>query len=260
MNLRKFLLLLSISVVFLHITAFAQRDTIPLSTIIAKTSKLMNDHPTEKVYLHFDKPYYAVNDTVWFKAYVTVDLHQLSPLSKVLYVDITDERNQLVDELKLQLVNGMASGYTALTPVYYKGGNYHIRAYTRWMRNSDQSYFFNKTLTVGNTQTGRVISHISFKNTITEKSAKINATVVYKDQDGNPIAGKKVSWKVDNDDNTISKGKGETDSNGLLNINFTSDKPADVAAAAITTEVVLDEKEKRAVTKIFGVEMTPPGI
>src|ERR1700709_1320745 len=136
MNLRKFLLLLSISVAFLHITAFAQRDTIPLPTIIAKTAKLTNDHPTEKVYLHFDKPYYAIGDTMWFKAYVTIDQHILSPLSKILYVDLTDGA-QIVDEIKLQLVNGMASNYIPLPPLFAKRGNYHIRAYTRWMRNSD---------------------------------------------------------------------------------------------------------------------------
>src|ERR1700744_3833203 len=111
MNLRKFLFVLITSVTIFHLSASAQRDSIPLTTIIAKTSKLTNDHPTEKVYIHFDKPYYAVNDTIWFRAYVTIDLHQLSPLSKIQYADLISEQGQLVNELKLQLVNGMASGY-----------------------------------------------------------------------------------------------------------------------------------------------------
>jgi hypothetical protein len=128
MNLRKFLFVLLTSVTIIHLSAFAQRDSIPLTTIIAKTSKLTNDHPTEKVYLHFDKPYYAVNDTIWFKAYVTIDLHQPTALSRILYVDVISEQNQLIDELKLQLVNGMASGYIPLSPVYAKRGNYRIRA------------------------------------------------------------------------------------------------------------------------------------
>ena len=45
-------------------------------------------YPIEKVYLHFDKPYYAVGDTIWFKAYLTIDRHQPSPLSKIIYVDV----------------------------------------------------------------------------------------------------------------------------------------------------------------------------
>src|SRR5579862_7516661 len=115
MNLRKFLVLLITSVTLLHLSASAQRDSIPLTTIIAKTSKLTNDHPTEKVYIHFDKPYYAVNDTIWFRSYVTVDLHQLTTLSRILYVDFINVQGQVVNELKLQLVNGMASGYVILS-------------------------------------------------------------------------------------------------------------------------------------------------
>jgi hypothetical protein len=258
MNLRKFLLVLFTTVTIIHFSALAQRDSIPLTTIIAKTSKLTNDHPTEKVYLHFDKPYYAINDTIWFKAYVTIDMHQLSSLSKILYVDMTDEHNQLVDEIKLQLINGMASCYIPLSPLYAKRGNYHIRAYTRWMRNSDQAYFFNKTIPVGSTEQGQVLPRIFFKNSISEKISKINAVIVYKDQDGNPYGNKKVNWKAVNDDGTISKGKGETNEKGMLNINFSSDKPAELNSSSISTEIAMDDK--KVVTKVFPIQLTPPGI
>jgi hypothetical protein len=258
MNLRKFLLGLLTSLTIIHFSAVAQRDSIPLTTIIAKTSKLTNDHPTEKVYIHFDKPYYATNDTIWFKAYVTIDLHLLSPLSKILYVDITDDQHQLVNELKLQLINGMANGYIPLSPANTKRGNYHVRAYTRWMRNADQSYFFNRTITIGSGEQGQVLPHISFKNSITEKISKINAVIIYKDQDGNPYSNKKVSWKAENDDGTISKGKGETNENGVLNINFLSEKRAELNSSILNTEINLDDK--KTVTKTFPIELTPQGI
>src|SRR6201996_9354300 len=260
MNLRKFLFLLLTAVTITHFSAFAQRerDSIPLTTIIAKVSKLTNDHPTEKVYLHFDKPYYAIHDTIWFKAYVTIDLHQLSTLSKILYVDMINEQNQLIDEEKLKLINGTGECYIPLSPEFVKRGNYHIRAYTRWMRNSDQAYFFNRTISIGSTDQDQVLPHISFKNTITEKTAKIGAAIVYKDQDGKPYANKKVNWKATNDDGTINKGKGETNENGILNINFSSDKPAELASSSLTTELAIQEKS--VVTKTFPIELTPAGI
>jgi hypothetical protein len=257
MNLRKFLLVLLTSVTVIHFSARAQRDSIPLTTIIAKTQKLTNDHPTEKVYLHFDKPYYAVNDTMWFKAYVTIDLHQPTILSKILYVELTNE-GQLVRELKLQLVNGTASCYIPLTPDFAKRGNYQLRAYTRWMRNSDQAYFFNRTITVGSNDGGQVLPHITFKNTISEKTGKISAEIVYKDQDGHPYSNKKVSWKALNDDGTISKGKGETNENGALTVNFTSDKPSELNSSSISTD--LEVYDKKIVTKTFPIQVTPPGI
>ncbi|MGZ3764321.1 MAG: Ig-like domain-containing protein [Mucilaginibacter sp.] len=258
MNLRKFLFVSSLSIIAFHLSALAQRDSIPLTTIIAKTSKLTNDRPTEKVYLHFDKPYYAINDTIWFKAYVTIDMHLLSPLSKILYVDVTDPQNVLIAELKLQLINGMANCYLPLAPLYAKRGNYHIRAYTRWMRNSDQAYFFNKTITVGSTDVGQVIPHISFKNSITEKLDKINAEVVYKDQDGNPFSNKKVNWKVTNDDGTVNKGHGETDQNGVLKISFSTEKPVELNSSSISTDLIIAEGKLN--TNTFPLELTPPGI
>ena len=142
----------------------------------------------EKVFLHFDKPYYALGDTIWVKAYVTIDLHVPSSLSKIMYIDFTDEQNVLVAELKLQLINGTANSFLPLPAKDLKPGNYHVRAYTRWMRNFDQDYFFNKTISIGSSQSEQVIPRIAFKNTITDKISKINASVIYKDQDGKPYA------------------------------------------------------------------------
>ncbi|MEO6849101.1 MAG: Ig-like domain-containing protein, partial [Mucilaginibacter sp.] len=258
MNLRKFLLVLSISLTIFHLSAFSQRDSIPLTSIIEKTSKFTSGHPTEKVYLHFDKPYYAVNDTIWFKAYVTMDQHQPSLLSKIAYVDLTDNQNILMDEVKLHLVNGMASGYLPLSDAYIKRGNYHIRAYTKWMRNFDQAYFFNKTVAVGNPEDGQVISHIFFKNLISDKLSKINATVAYKDQDGNPYSNKKVTWQASNDNGTISKGKGETDQNGMLNISFASAKPGELNSSTIITTLAVNDK--KISSNNFPIEITPPGV
>ncbi|MDB5032740.1 hypothetical protein, partial [Mucilaginibacter sp.] len=68
MNLRKFTLILTL-LVAAGLSAYSQNDTISVKTIVAKTEKFNLEHPVEKVYLQFDKPYYAVGDTVWFKVY-----------------------------------------------------------------------------------------------------------------------------------------------------------------------------------------------
>src|SRR5215469_15485719 len=73
-----------------------QRDSLALTTLIDKTAKYFGGHPTEKVFLHFDKPYYALGDTLWLKAYVTTDLHIPSPLSKIVYVDFVSDQHVLM--------------------------------------------------------------------------------------------------------------------------------------------------------------------
>ena len=61
----------TVTFITLSFSSSAQTDTISINTLITKTNKVLSDYPAEKIYLHFDKPYYAVADTVWFKAYVT---------------------------------------------------------------------------------------------------------------------------------------------------------------------------------------------
>src|SRR5271165_3676118 len=115
MKLIKILFAQILFVIIFCLPAFAQNDLSVLNQIMAKTAKVYNDNPIEKVYLHFDKPYYAVGDTIWFKAYVTIDYHRPSPLSKIVYVAILGPRDSLMQSLKLQVKNSVAWGNFGLS-------------------------------------------------------------------------------------------------------------------------------------------------
>jgi hypothetical protein len=103
----------------------------------------------EKVYLHMDKPYYALGDTIWFKGYLTTgSRHQLSARSGAVYVDLINEKDQPVRMLKLPVDSGTVAGNFILDEDI-KQGSYTIRAYSQWMRNAGENYFFYKTFIVG---------------------------------------------------------------------------------------------------------------
>jgi hypothetical protein len=122
----------------------------PSVKLVSSLRHLADSIPQEKVYLHMDKPYYALGDTIWFKGYVTIgSRHQLSALSGALYVDLITARDSIIRSLKLPITSGMVMGnFIAADDV--PDGNYRIRAYTRWMRNAGEEYFFDKTFTIGN--------------------------------------------------------------------------------------------------------------
>jgi hypothetical protein len=244
-----FLLLISVS-----LAAFAQNDTIPLASLILKTQKYVSSFPTEKVYLHFDKPYYAVGDTIWFKAYITVDQHQLSALSKIVYVDLINNRDSVIRSLRLPVVNGASAGNIVLPQESFIEGNYHVRSYTAWMRNFDPAYFFTKNIVVGNIvdKDNPVDTHVTFTNEVKSDAETIKAHVVYKDQDNIAYINKKVSWKVQNDDETIDRGKGTTDLNGGLDISFSSNKPGIFATSVLTTQIELNNK--KTITNTFSLK------
>lgn len=251
MNLKKiyFILLLLFTVSF---SALSQTDTTSLNTIISKTAKLANDYPYEKVYLHFDKPYYAIGDTVWFKAYITIDIHQPSPLSKVVYVDVINSKDSLVQTLKLQVTAAAALGHITLSSPLYKQGNYRFRAYTNWMRNFDAAYFFNKTIAIGSVDkqisTNMAVSAITQSN-----NTKVTARISYKDPTGKPYANKKVSWKVvSNDDENIDKSKGTTDANGVLVVSFSTNKTSALNTSALITDI--EYADYKSLTNTFSLK------
>ncbi|GAA4307323.1 TonB-dependent receptor plug domain-containing protein [Mucilaginibacter gynuensis] len=238
-------------------TLLAQ-DTVSLTNIIAKTGKYYNDYPVEKVYLHFDKPYYAVSDTVWFKAYVTIDENQFSGLSKIVHIEVLNQDDKLMQAVNLPLKNGVASGNVVLSTDFYKKGNYRFVAHTNYMNNSDAGYFFNKIVAVGNAIDNQVSTNINLKSTVVNKVAKIDAGIYFKDDQGNPLSNRKVNWMVDSDPDVLAKGKGTTDANGMLQINFTNTKniPLDTTHIATTIEMA-DRKEVRHVFPLKTVAKSP---
>ena len=64
--IRKRSLLTFLFVTVLGFLAFVPKDDDPLDKLVAALQKWTETNPQEKVYLHMDKPYYALGDTIWF--------------------------------------------------------------------------------------------------------------------------------------------------------------------------------------------------
>ncbi|MCX2573214.1 Ig-like domain-containing protein [Pedobacter sandarakinus] len=234
-----------------YFSSSAQTDTISINNLIEKTSKVLNDYPAEKIYLHFDKPYYAIADTVWFKAYVTENQNYLSGISKIIYVDVINQKDSLIQTLKLPITDGLANGSFPLDQVNYKQGNYHIRAYTMWMLNFEDAALFNKTFYVGEAIDKEVKTHISYKNESTDKQEKIDARVQFKDANNKPYANRNVTWQVVTSYTAIAKGRGTTDANGYLTISMTANQKAEYQLRKGELITSINTTEKDVVSNSF---------
>ncbi len=239
----KFLRILSIVLLSLvQAGLLYSQDTISLNALIEKNQKRIAEYPTEKVYLHIDKPYYAVGDTIWFKAYIASGQDQPSDLSKIVYVDIISEKDTLIRSLRLPVVNTSAYGNLTLDPSIYKAGNYRIRAYTYWMLNGEEAYFFNKNIQVGSALNRKLITNISLDGEASGGSSRINAQIVYKDPAGNPLANSKIDWRVISNFENIAKGRGTTDARGMLTLALTADQKAALDAGVLETILQLPDE------------------
>ncbi|TFF36512.1 hypothetical protein [Mucilaginibacter psychrotolerans] len=176
---------------------FAQTDkATSLKEQAARLKVFFAQHEIEKVYLHFDKPYYAASDTIYFKAYVVAgEKNALSQLSGVLYADLIDPQNKITKAIKLPIANGLAWGDFAL-PDSLPAGNYRIRAYTKLMQSYGSELFFDRVIPVA-----AIINNTALKPT--SQSKKADAVITAPDiqffpEGGDLVAGVpcKVAFKA----------------------------------------------------------------
>ncbi|MDL2322566.1 hypothetical protein LJC52_01100 [Bacteroidales bacterium OttesenSCG-928-A17] len=151
--------LLFLIIIFFHVVGFgvhAQSDSTAseqLQQFVQNIQVFNRLVPQEKVYLHFDNTSYVLGDIIWFKAYV-VNACDFRPdtLSRVLYVELLNEKGKLLETKKLKIENGQCHGEFKLddTNIEHFAGFYEVRAYTKFMLNFGEETVFSRVFPVFN--------------------------------------------------------------------------------------------------------------
>ncbi|HZH64742.1 MAG TPA: MG2 domain-containing protein [Flavisolibacter sp.] len=108
--------------------------------------KWHEENPQEKVFVQLDREKYIAGETIWLKAWATM---QKKPtfLSRIVYLELTDAKGIVIDKKMFQLDNS-ASLHGALDlSKELPTGTYAINAYTSWMLNYPQ-FVYRKTIQV----------------------------------------------------------------------------------------------------------------
>jgi hypothetical protein len=113
--------------------------------LLAKANLFNMRFPQEKVYLHLDRSSYWASEDIWFKAYL-----KDSPIPDCnLYVELLNASGRIIHKKMYWAQGGLAYGDFHLADTI-PTGVYQIRAYTNWMRNFDEQWFFRKDLVIIN--------------------------------------------------------------------------------------------------------------
>jgi len=236
----------------LLLLAFIPRNDDPLGKIVSSLQRWTDTIPQEKVYLHMDKPYYALGDTIWFKGYVTIgSRHQLSALSGALYVDLISEKDSVLRSLKLPVTTGMVIGDFILSDDL-KEGSYRIRAYTQWMRNASEDYFFDRTFTVGDIANNNIVTKADYQYKDIDGKPILTAMLNYADDEGKPLAGKDVHYQIIIDKKVAWSTSAKTDPQGNIPVRISNEHHVDLSGAYITT--TFDDSKKNTITRDFPIK------
>ncbi|GAA4207720.1 TonB-dependent receptor plug domain-containing protein [Pedobacter jeongneungensis] len=219
-------------------------DDDPFSQLLQKFEDYTSKYPQEKVHLHLDKPYYAIGDDIWFKAYVVnTKTSEPSNISKILYVELINEKDSLKKMVKLPIMGGITWGDFKLTDSLGEG-NYRIRAYTNYMRNFGTEFFFDKTIKIGNSWANKVFTKTSYNFTKENNTDKVTATVHFEDKNGVAYSENDVSYDVQLDYRSVAKGKAKTSQTGDAVISFTNNQSFQNKSGKIVATITLDNKQK----------------
>jgi TonB-dependent SusC/RagA subfamily outer membrane receptor len=189
-------------------------DGYTLDAIQDSIDRQLTVYPQEKIHLHTDRNIYVPGERIWFKAYVADALMHLTPTySRYVYVELINSGDSLVDRVMIrQGDDDMFHGNLFLSELVPEG-DYTLRAYTRYMENRGEDYFFRKTIHIGKLQSGDE----SKENRKKKNRAKTDYDVSFYPEGGNLIENTfcKIAFKALNSNGLPEEITGEiVDSEG----------------------------------------------
>ena len=167
----KRIVLSALGISFLLFTAFkiSNNGDNLVEKIVRQLAAYLRESPQEKAYLQLDKPYYLAGETVWFAGYLFDGVtHGVDSVSRVLYVELLDNTaGRIVEHGQFACRGGTTSGAMSL-PDDLPDGIFTLRAYTNYMRNFSENYFFQKEIKVSQGKTAATMDFEKFTDEVAD--------------------------------------------------------------------------------------------
>jgi TonB-dependent SusC/RagA subfamily outer membrane receptor len=136
-------------------------------TILRIVSQVLNFNAHcnfQKVYVKTDKDKYMTGETTWLKAFLVNAISHTSDISSNgIFIDLIGRNNKVFQRIILKNEMGFANGNILLEDSLPEG-NYQLVAYTNWMKNFDEAYYYSKTIQVVNPEYVKYIDQAELNN------------------------------------------------------------------------------------------------
>lgn len=151
---------LFITLVLTSLLSFTALFTGFKDLVLEKLSEYTANYP-EKIYVQTDKPYYAIGEDLWFSAYLVNGInHRKSDKSRIIHVELINDKDSIVSHKQLYTNDISVAGDFKIEKDWNQG-NYLLRAYTNYMRNKEQDYFFQKEIPIWNVSANDSVTKIT---------------------------------------------------------------------------------------------------
>jgi hypothetical protein len=191
-----------------------------INTLIDKIATYNKAMPAEKTFLQLDKAYYSTDDTVWFKGYLVNETIGYTPLSSRLYIELLNDSNAVMKRYVFPVGFGLTWGAIPLDASYIHEGTYTIRAYTNWMRNFGDDYFFRQSFYVNNKgdNTWLINSHPALQTEAGKDNVKLD--LKFSSLDNSSPGLRDMQLKVMSGKKVLLRNTAKTDASGAMSVDF----------------------------------------
>lgn len=142
--MKKYSIIFSLLFCVIHVSSFAQ------TPISANEIAEFNNIPQEKIFVHHNTSFLLTGEFLFYKVYcLNTKTDNLSSLSKIAYVELIGSDNSVIFKHKIALNSGLGEG-DFFIPTTVISGNYKLIAYTQWMKNIENNYFFQDDISIIN--------------------------------------------------------------------------------------------------------------
>ncbi len=178
------------------------------SLLDAQLDKFNTLNPDEKLYIETNRDVYHVGENLWYSAFVVDYISlQLSNTSQSVFVEILNDKSDVVGRSKVPNKNGRATGDIILSDTL-EAGIYQITAYTTLQKQiHDPSTFFRKYIRIEDKINGNVTFSTDFVNQQLVVSTKATQT-------GGSISDLTVQFGFFSDNGLVREGNFTTGKDG----------------------------------------------
>ncbi|OOQ60339.1 carboxypeptidase-like regulatory domain-containing protein [Mucilaginibacter pedocola] len=169
----------------------------------------------EIIYLQLNQPYYALNDSVRFKAYV-LNYTILLPTenSGVLHISAFSADGNMIRQYNFKMENGMAQGSISLNEKEYNAGTITFKAYTNWMLNFNPDHSFIKNILISDPGESAILVQSSLSGAPNAQRLKLYLANVNKE----PLRLSAINIEILKDKRPASSQKRTTGVDGGLEL------------------------------------------
>lgn len=224
-----------------------------LHQLLHQLESYQKNYPQEQIYLHTDRSFYQPNEDIWFKAYITLSqFNFLSAVSKIIYVELLNEQQEVIQSRRLPVVSGLSVGDFKL-PESLAEGKYHIRAYTNWMRNFDDGLFFHKTIFIAKNLSSGLLASSSFQFQGKDRQ-RVLGRIQLSDLRGKTLGNRQVAYELKLDAKTSFKGQSAFDEAGMLQLDLRVKNNRETVLGMLTLNI--EDQDRPPIVKSIPIHVS----